>query len=353
MRRLCGALLLLAACSSKEPVSGLLGGGEAGAGGEATAGAGGAPWAPPQPELPAADFDGEFLLSELGLYTDITTKAFAPDLLELEPQFVLWSDSAEKRRFLRLPPGTEIDTTDMDHWTLPVGAQAFKQFSIDGKLLETRLVARTGEGRFDYWMGAFIWNDDESDAVFSAQGASNVRGTEHDVPTVKQCGTCHNGETGRYLGVSALQLGWPGGALATLAAQGRLSAPPKSTTLSLPGAENTRAALGYLHANCGHCHNSDGTSWPDTNMVLRLSFDTRTLEETGVYDSAIGVNATSFIDDAHAQRIAPGDPEASAVLFRMKQRGAKTQMPPFATEIVDEGGIRIVERFITELGEAP
>ncbi len=317
------------------------------------AGAGGAPWTPTQVELPPANFEGEFLLSELGLYTDISTKTFAPDLLEFEPQFALWSDGAEKRRFLRLPPGATIDTSDMDHWVLPVGAQAFKQFSSGGKLLETRLVARVGEGRFDYWMGAFTWRDDESDAVFAPQGTSNARGTEHDVPTVKQCGTCHNGETGRYLGISALQLGAPGGALETLVARDQLSAAPDSATFTAPGDDDSQAALGYLHANCGHCHNPDGTSWPDTDMVLRLSFDAQRLEETDLYASTVGVKATSFIDDAHAQRIAPGDPEASAVLFRMRQRGAKTQMPPFATEIVDEGGIQIVQRFITELAEAP
>jgi hypothetical protein len=343
---------VVAACSSKEPPHSPASG-EAGAGGEATAGAAGAPWTPPQVELPPADFEGEFLLSQLGLYTDIATQTFAPDLLELEPQFRLWSDGAEKRRFLRLPPGATIDTSDMDHWVLPVGAQAFKQFSSDGKLLETRLVTRTGEGRFDYWMGAFVWRDDESDAVFSPQGASNTRGTEHDVPTAKQCGTCHNGETGRYLGVSALQLGTPGGALEMLVARDQLSAPPESVTFSAPGDDVTQAALGYLHANCGHCHNPDGTSWPDTDMVLRLSFDVQTLEETGLYASAVGIEATSFIDDAHAQRIAPGDPDASALLFRMQQRGAKTQMPPFATEIVDEGGIQLVQRFITELAQTP
>jgi hypothetical protein len=39
--------------------------------------------------------------------------------------------------------------------------------------------------------------------------------------------------------------------------------------LSLGADPATTAALGYLHANCGHCHNQNGTSWPDTQMMLR------------------------------------------------------------------------------------
>ena len=44
--------------------------------------------------------------------------------------------------------------------------------------------------------------------------------------------------------------------------------PPAAAGYPL-GAAATAAALGYLHANCGHCHNQNGTSWRDTQMVLR------------------------------------------------------------------------------------
>jgi hypothetical protein len=32
-----------------------------------------------------------------------------------DPSLSMWADGAEKRRFIRLPPGTTIDTSDMDH----------------------------------------------------------------------------------------------------------------------------------------------------------------------------------------------------------------------------------------------
>jgi cytochrome c553 len=240
----------------------------------------------------------------------------------------------------------------MDHWLLPVGAQAFKQFSRDGKRVETRLITRTGEGRFDYWMGAFIWNDDESDAVFVPEGRDNARDTEHDVPSVKQCGTCHNGERGRYLGVSALQL-FGGPTFETLSERDLFSDPAaRDVVYGPPGDPATKAALGYLHANCGHCHNPTGSSWPDTSMVLRLSVQENELEDTAIYLTTVNVEPQSFADAAYPFRIAPGDPEASALFFRMQQRARETQMPPFATELVDESGIQLIEGFISELDSA-
>ena len=52
-------------------------------------------------------------------------------------------------------------------------------------------------------------------------------------------------------------------------AAGLLSHPPAAGGYPLGADAATAAALGYLHANCGHCHNQNGTAWPDTQMVLR------------------------------------------------------------------------------------
>jgi hypothetical protein len=115
-------------------------------------------WHPPEVTLPAADSGVELWLSEVGLYQDIATKKIAPDLIAFEPRFKLWSDGADKERWLRLPPGEQIDTSDLDHWQFPIGTMLFKQFAQSGKRLETRLIMRTGPAPEDYWMGAFRWN---------------------------------------------------------------------------------------------------------------------------------------------------------------------------------------------------
>jgi hypothetical protein len=294
----------------------------------------------PHPAFPDPKGRGDFWLSETGLYSDIDSKRVAPDLRAFEPAHALWADSADKRRWLRLPAGQQIDTSDMDHWQFPVGTIAFKEFSLAGKRLETRLIARTGDGSRDYWMGAFIWNDAQSDARFAPDGGQDVGGTEHDVPTVKHCFTCHNGDEGRILGFSAVQ---------QAAAPRQLLSDPPDTPFETPGDPTTAAALGYLHANCGHCHNPDGSARPDTDMDLRLAVADRSPESTNTYQTTVGRMLQNFKDSSLTQRVAPGSADQSALLFRMTQRGIKTQMPSLGSEVVDPEGIARVANWIDAL----
>lgn len=299
-----------------------------------------APWQPPDPKLPDLKHPGDYYLSQTGLYRDIADKTLAPDLLEFTPQHVLWADGADKRRFIRVPAGQQIDTGDMDHWIFPVGTMLFKEFSLAGKRLETRLVVRTGTGDTDYWMGAFLWNDDESDAKLAVDGADNVLGTEHDVPASKRCYTCHDGVPGRILGFSAVQLSAIPNAL--------LSDPPKSV-YHPPGDAAAQQALGYLHANCGHCHNPMGSARPDTDMDLQLRVSDDTVEGTNTYQTSVGVMLQYFDQSGLMLRIEPGKPEQSAIVYRMNERGDRRQMPPIATEQIHKQGVAWVKAWIATL----
>lgn len=297
-------------------------------------------YVPPDVTYPAGPAARPFLLSELGLYVDIVDKTLAPDLRAYEPRYPLWSDGAGKRRYLRLPAGASIDNTDPDHWQFPVGAVLFKEFRSGERRLETRVIARTGPGARDYFFGAFVWRDDESDAELRWDGASNVRQTAHDVPSVTQCGTCHNGEPGRVLGLSAVQ---------TTAAGGTALRVPESAPYRVPGAPVQAQALGYLHANCGHCHNPQGSARPDTDLALRLSVSQQTIEQTSAYLTSVGVALQSFQGTPLRLRVAPGLPAQSGLYFRMHERGPRTQMPPIASEQADAEGLALIEALITTL----
>ena len=167
-------------------------------------------WAVACSDPPAVPPDAEVLPSEMperlsltGLYTDIRAKTLSPRLVEFTPNNVLWSDGAEKHRWFQLPEGAQIDSSDMNHWKFPVGTKFFKEFALDGKRLETRLiwrVADTGNREKDTLVGAYVWNDAETDAVFAKDGGENLRGTEHDAPAADTCWRCHVGEAGHVLG---------------------------------------------------------------------------------------------------------------------------------------------------------
>ena len=275
-------------------------------------------------------------LSETGLYSDLAARAVSSGVATFTPNFVLWADAAEKVRYVRLPPGAEIDTSDQDHWVLPIGTKFWKEFWLDGQLIETRLVERYGEKPADYFMGAFVWRADGSDAELAPEGMDDAGGTFHDVPSQKQCQACHNGEPGRALGFSAFQLD----------TEGRFTPPGDATTA---------AAFGYLHANCGHCHNEHGTAWPDTQMVARLELAETggAAEETALYRSLVGKKLQYFRDPKLDDRVVPGNPGASALLVRMQRRGGEQQqMPPLGTEVPDAHGIELVSRWIESLDPA-
>jgi hypothetical protein len=277
-------------------------------------------------------------LSETGLYKDFGAKTVSSMLVEFSPQYVLWSDAAVKTRWYRLPDGAMIDSSDMNHWKFPVGTKLFKEFAKDGKRLETRLiwrVADTGNRERDMLFGAFVWNDDETEAYFAKDGAQNIRGTEHDAPAADTCWRCHVGDAGHVLGLSALQTGD--------VSRLPLSTQP-STTFAAPN-----PALGYLHANCGHCHNPEGGAWVDSRMILRLDVEERDAATTKLVQSTVGVDLEQWINKGFDKRIVPGDPAASALLYRMTQRTMNVQMPPLATEKTDDAGVELVRAWIESL----
>lgn len=291
-------------------------------------------------------------LSETGLYDDIATKRLAPGVEWFAPAHALWSDGAAKERWVALPECAPIDTSDMDHWRFPAGTRFFKEFSLGGVRLETRLVARYGDGPDDFFFATYQWNDAETEAELLRFGARNVKGTMHDIPAASACRSCHAHLPERILGFGAVQLGHdgPGVTIEGLIAAGRLTAPPRER-YTIPGDAATKAALGYLHANCGNCHFADvpgGIEFLDP-FDLRLRFGARTATATAVFATAVGVSVEKFVDPGVVLRIAPGDAATSGVFVRMSQRGNLDQMPPIASEIVDPTGLMIVEAWIESL----
>lgn len=279
-------------------------------------------------------------LSETGLYQDFAGKVVADGVTQFAPHNVLWSDAAVKTRWILLPEGATIDSSEMDHWTFPVGTKWFKEFAKDGKRLETRLiwrVADTGDRERDTLLGSYVWNDTETEATFQKDGGMNLRGTDHDAPAADKCWHCHIGEPGRALGFQALQLG-------DVSSLPLSNPPPAGTTYAAPN-----AALGYLHANCGHCHNPNGEGWANSNMVLRLDVGERDAMTNKLVQTTVGVDIQQWLGHGYTKRIVAGDATNSAIFARINQRGVNLQMPPLATEFVDTAGVELIRSWITSL----
>jgi hypothetical protein len=179
-------------------------------------------------------------------------------------------------------------------------------------------------------------------------GVHNANGTTHDVPTHNDCISCHTGLDERVNGFSAFQLSHAGAGatMASLSAEGLLTVPAPDG-FTPPGGDVDRAALGYMHANCGHCHYF-GSAIPPV-FDLRLKVTDATVQEAGAYVTGVGVGLVGFSAPGVTKRIVAGDPAASAVVYRMEQRGVLAQMPPIGTEQVHPEGIQAVTDWIAGL----
>lgn len=284
-------------------------------------------------------------LSETGLYADIAARQVADDALPYTPRNALWSDGADKQRWLRLPAGSVIDTTDADDWRFPVGATFWKEFALDGVVLETRVLTRTGAGDADWAAVAYVWEGD--DAIATPEGATDVAGTAHDVPDAASCFGCHGGRKSRVLGVSAVQLpevGVDGVGLEDLRGTW-LDASVEA--VDPPGDTTAQAALGYLHANCSHCHNQIR---PD--RVGARCYDPENDLDFHLPGTAVAsVDDTPAIQSAVDHGIKRGDADASEIIHRMSARGDLfgAGMPPLGTEVVDDEGIAALRAWIDTL----
>jgi hypothetical protein len=284
-------------------------------------------------------------LSQSGLYYDTAAQILAPGVRPFEPRFELWTDGAEKRRWIYLPAGAVIDNAEPDFWEFPEGTRLWKEFSRDGLKLETRLLAKVGPAPEDWHMMAFAWNDDETDAVAVPFGEPNARGTGYPVPGEAACRACHERMTDRVIGFSAIQLDHAGeGVVLQDLLDERLlrygTGAGGTPHFPLPGDELDRDILGYLHSNCGGCHNprSDVLSGVTTRPIFLLRTDERfrgDIERTPVYTSAVGVRTTTG-GEAGRYHISPGNPDDSAIYRRMSSRTPTLAMPPLGTDLVDE-----------------
>jgi hypothetical protein len=306
-------------------------------------------------------------LSETGLYADATKLKIDSRNRTFSPQYPLWSDGATKRRWVRLPDGSQINVANLDKWELPVGTRFWKEFSFNGRKVETRFLWQV---RKDHWVFAsYAWNDAQTDAVLASErGLANIadveNGKRHSIPSVSECRACHDSKRTEILGFTALQLSTDRDPNALHAetltsemvtlrtlndenlltpARPELASNPPRIPASSP---MTRSALGYLSANCGNCHNRD-SSIASLGLDLRHEI-TRGGDCMPALATTVGKRGHWVVPEApHESRIInPGHPESSALVRRMKSRRPISQMPSIGTVVVDRAAVDLITSWV-------
>jgi hypothetical protein len=299
-------------------------------------------------------------LSCTGLYgaagTGTVDKAVPTVNREFNPGTALWTDGAEKRRWIALPDGTKIDTSNPGGWVFPNGTRVWKEFKFNGKRAETRFMYKHD----DLWLFAtYKWNETDTEAT-AVDGAdvALVGGGTHSIPNLMQCNECHRGSRDKLLGFEQVLLGLPGAEgfnLTALVAENRLSNPPARTNYVIPddGTGVAAKALSWIHVNCGvSCHNETGNAQANmSHMFLRIDPTTLDAASPAAWNIVkLTVGVPSVTANFRGVRIVPGLPDQSLIVQLAQTRGSNMAMPPIGTRIVDPTGIANVRDWITRLG---
>lgn len=286
-------------------------------------------------------------LAEFGFFTDIAGTKPAPGVIPYRLNTPLWSDGAEKARFLYLPPGAKAKASGEGLLDFPVGAALIKSFSFNGKLIETRVLLHREGG----WLAIpYVWNAEQTEARIALAGTRVQLTTpagqaiSYAVPNKNQCKECHKlGDQIVPIGPKAYNLStqWLTGQVKV----GKLDAVPKVSRRiplweSRAKAPVADAARGYLDANCAHCHNAQGSA---SNSGLYLGWLVSDPLQLGVMKRpvAAGRGSGTFEFD-----VVPGDPDHSILLYRMASLEGGVSMPELGRSSRDPAGEAIVRGWI-------
>ena len=312
-------------------------------------------------------------LADTGLYRQGDMTTVDPRHRLFSPQYPLWTDGLSKRRWIHLPEGAAIDASDPYEWRFPVGTKLWKEFSLGGRKLETRMLWRASET--NWIVATYAWNEAGTDAVLAPDegipGVAEVApGRYHAIPGRTDCTACH-GTRVAPLGFNALQLsgdrdpnaihGEPlSDGMVTLEAlldQGLIRTgaaepldPRPRIRTSSPG---TRAVLGYLASNCGSCHNGRGEI-SAAEPALRLR---ELIEDGDAVATRLAGRRSRWqipgLPEGDSVLVHPGDPARSAILARMRSRAPSSQMPPLGTVLRDEAAVDALSRWISSGAATP
>ena len=289
-------------------------------------------------------------LSDYGFFADGAAQRPAAGVTPYRIQTPLWSDGAEKLRFVYLPAGTQAKAQGAGLLDLPVGAALVKTFKLDGRLIETRVLLHRADG----WVALpYQWNPQQTEARLALAGARLDLKTpqgqtiSYAIPNKNQCKECHQQKDAvTPIGPKArnLSAAW----LSSFHQAGKLDSVPK-VTARVPLWEDRAklaaapVARGWLDSNCAHCHNPAGSA---SNSGLDLRWEQSSPVALGINKRPVAAGRGS---GGLEFDVAPGHPDQSIMLYRMGSLEGGISMPEVGRSTVDPDGIAAVTKWIREM----
>ena len=313
-------------------------------------------------------------LSETGFFASTKTMTPAAGLIPYDVNVPLWSDGAAKERYIALPEGKTIKFSPRRQWEFPVGAVLVKSFFLDAasdartsRRLETRFLVRNERE----WVGyTYSWNDEQTDASLLDAAVTKdyrIKTPRGDptrswyYPSRADCMNCHTAAAGFVLGPNTRQMNRrhdfgkvEDNQIRTLNHLGVFGEPVAAAPEDLEAYADWSAAIAprnttkdaaalaraYLDVNCAICHCPGGASDNSLDMRYRTPLAETKLLGTPPAKGGYGPDGSKIV--------APGDPDHSVLLTRMKTRG-QGKMPNVGTLRVDDEAVETIRKWIESL----
>jgi uncharacterized repeat protein (TIGR03806 family) len=319
-------------------------------------------------------------LSKTGIFTSVKDHKVAPGVIPYSVNTPQWLDNADKERFTAPVGDSKIEFVERSGnastWGFADGSVNVETISLEMEVgnplsrrrVETRITVKDE----NHWLGySYVWNDEQSDASLVESRGRDIELTVQDpsvvggvrkqtwhIPSRNECMVCHSRAAGFVLGLRTVQMNRvydygqvPDNQLRTLNHIGLFSKPLKKSPAeydAIPDAYDVDGKLdararAYLHVNCSVCHVSDGGG----NARFESNYF-QELEKTKLTEPAI--HGTFGLTDAKI--IAPGDPFASVLFYRLSKWG-RGRMPHVGSNLHDERGLDLIYDWIAQLPAAP
>ena len=297
-------------------------------------------------------------LSATNLFADVANLTPSAGIIPYTVNSPLWSDNADKLRWIALPGSGQVGFAATGEWTWPSGTIFIKHFALNTdernpavmRRLETRVLVVNPPGGATYG-ATYRWRTDNTDAeLVAADGldeyidittASGTRRQSWHYPSQTQCLQCHTATAGIVLGPKTRQLNgnfaYPGGAtdnqlrtwnylrmFSSDLSESVIPSLMRMVALGDATASVETQVRSYLDANCAGCHRPGGTP-----AAFDARFDTP-LSQQGIIDGAVR-DGLGLADP----RVVVPQAEARSILYtRMVSPVASVQMPPVARNVV-------------------
>lgn len=294
-------------------------------------------------------------LGDFGFFTDGAAREPDRRLISYELNTPLFSDGADKLRYLYVPEGTRIEADGDGLLQFPVGAAIIKTFAFgegeDQRYIETRVLLHRADG----WLALpYKWNAEQTEAKLALAGGrvpiKTPAGEEisYRIPNKNQCKSCHSVD-GEVIPIGPKARNLAPELLTALTAKGHLGKVPEVSqpmpVWSDDSAGIDKRARAYLDVNCAHCHRPGGGA---SNSGLDLTWEQKEPFAIGVKKPpvAAGRGAGGLLVS-----IEPGAPEKSILVHRMNSNEPGVAMPELGRSTIDHEAVALMRDWIMEMGE--